>query len=733
MNNVSKDLTGSRGITRAWAVPTAICVVLAAVGWLLLLERGAARSGGAGEELTLYVSTNGDDTAAGTVDAPLASLEAARDRVRELRREKGERKTIVFIEEGVYERNKTFKLTAEDSGTAGAPVIYRGATAALDGAEEPVRLIGGRLLESFEPVTDENVPSRLPSVARGHVVRADLQAEGIRDMGRLARRGFTLGGPVAAMELFIDGRPMPLARWPNVGWATVDSIPSSDAQGVEARTIGFQHERMERWAEASEPWAFGYWYHGWADEHTPIAEVDAQNGRLTFGAEHLYGYRKNQRFYVYNILEELDSPGQWYADRETGVLYLWPPEGVRIEETEVMVSLLEEPLISTRNASHVRFEQLVLEGTRGSGVTIRDGENVQVVRSVIRNIGRDGVNIRDGREHSVVSSDLYHLAERGIHLVGGDRQTLEPAGHRAVNNHIHHFSRWARTYRAAIQMSGVGHVAEHNLIHDGPHLAINFGGNDHRIAFNEIHHVLTETDDAGALYIGRDWTGRGHVIEGNFIRHSGSHHARDHDRGVGLEKVEENVVYGPVASHGTSLIYLDDMASGVTIRGNLLHDGGRTILIGGGRDNNVEGNIIIGGDRGVRMDGRGLAWASELAKPDGRWGIWDRLKAVPFDQPPYSDRYPGLAELPDNEPYAPVGNRIFGNIILDAVSPLHFLHNVEDYAEQKDNRILTGRVQDPAALTRQEILELAGQLKSSRPTTLSALSLDRIGLNRTER
>ena len=41
---------------------------------------------------------------------------------------------------------------------------------------------------------------------------------------------------------------------------------------------------------------------------------------------HHYGYRKGQRYYAVNVLAELDSPGEWYLDRQTGMLYLWPPE-----------------------------------------------------------------------------------------------------------------------------------------------------------------------------------------------------------------------------------------------------------------------------------------------------------------------------------------------------------------------------------------------------------------------
>lgn len=703
-------------------------VAFAFVVWSLASTGSEEAARAEGEVLILHVSVNGSDGAAATVDAPLATLEGARDRIRELRRSKEwTGSVVVSIEGGIYERHNSFELTAVDSGTSAAPIIYRGVPPKTDA--EPVRLVGGRRVQSFVSVTDSEILQRLPEVAWGHVVEANLPAQGIRSLGSLERRGFTLERPVAGLELFLNHQPMPLARWPNVGWATIHSIPGPEAEEEAARTIGFSGEHLKRWAEAPDPWAFGYWYHGWADEHTPITAVDVAGETMTFGARHQYGYRKGQRFFVYNLLEELDSPGEWYLDRATGTLYFWPPDDVDLEQAEVLVSVLEEPLIQANGASHIRIENLVLEGTRDSAVRIRGGTRVELAGCTIRNVGRDGVSIHEGSDHAVLSSDLYHIGERGIRMVGGNRQTLQPGGHRAANNHIHHFSRWSRTYRAAIQLSGVGNTAEHNLIHDGPHLAINFGGNDHRIAFNEIHHVLTETDDAGALYIGRDWSARGHVIEHNIIRHSGSHHARDQDRGHGRSD-EPGLVYGPVALHGTSLVYLDDLTSGVTIRGNLLHDGGRTIMIGGGRDNVVEGNIIIGGARGIRMDGRGLTWASEMAKPDGRWGMWDRLRAVPFAEPLYRNRYPVLAELPDNDPYAPVGNRIARNIVVDAESALHFLHDVKPYAILDSNHLIQGRVNNPAALSRADLVALAGELAASTATEgCCVLPLDRVGLH----
>ena len=71
-------------------------------------------------------------------------------------------------------------------------------------------------------------------------------------------------------------------------------------------------------------------------------------------------------------------------------------------------------------------------------------------------------------------------------------------------------------------IGGFGQRASHNLIHDHPHCAILFTGNDHLIEFNEIHHIALETgDNAGAIYSGRDYTFRGNRIRYTFVHDTG--------------------------------------------------------------------------------------------------------------------------------------------------------------------------------------------------------------------
>jgi hypothetical protein len=131
-------------------------------------------------------------------------------------------------------------------------------------------------------------------------------------------------------------------------------------------------------------------------------------------------------------------------------------------------------------------------------------------------------------------------------------------------------------------MTGVGLRASHNLIHDHPHCAILYWGNDHVIEFNEIHHIALETGDVGAIYTGRDYTFRGNKVRYNFIHHTG---------GVGM---------------GSMGVYMDDCVSGTEVFGNVFYKVHWAMFIGGGRDHRVENNLFVDCDPAVRADGRGL-------------------------------------------------------------------------------------------------------------------------------
>lgn len=574
-----------------------------------------------------YVAPKGSDKNSGTKSNPFLTLERARDAVRELKHAGTIPKNglTVWLRAGDVVRTNALELTQADSGTAEGPIVWRAYP------NERVRLLGGRMLSGFKPVTDTNILARLDEKARSHVLQLNLHQLRITDFGEMKSRGFGRPGTVSHSELFFGGRPMTLARWPNDGqWEKIAGFPetsgSTDGHGGKVGELngGFFYagERPQHWKDTSNLWVHGYWAWDWANTYERVAQLDLQRHFiLTAPPFGLYGFRKGQRFQFLNILEELDEPGEWFLDQQSGALFFWPPQPLKADHgpnPEILLSLLGQPLLQLRDASHIHFQGLVLEATRANAVEIHGGSSNIISGCKIRNIGDSGVIVDGGQANGVRSCDIFDTGDGGVSLIGGDRQTLTPGGNFVENCHFQHQGRWSKCYVPAILIGGVGQRASHNLIHDHPHAAILFSGNDHLMEYNEIHHIALESGDVGAIYTGRDYSYRGNRIRYNYIHETG---------GVGM---------------GSMGVYMDDCVSGTEVFGNIFYKVHWAMFIGGGRDHNVENNIFVDCEPAVRVDGRGLdrspAWRDMVDDY-----MRKQLMAVPLKL--YRERYPALKAL----------------------------------------------------------------------------------------
>ena len=315
---------------------------------------------------------------------------------------------------------------------------------------------------------------------------------------------------------------------------------------------------------------------------------------------------------------------------------------------------------SLENVKHISFENLTVEAFRADAIRLQNCSHNRIVGCTIRNVGSWAVQVKGGTDNRVIGCEITQTGSGGINLNGGDRPKLESAGHLADNNHIHHYSRWKRMYQPAISINGVGNRVTHNLIHHAPHMAIGFSGNEHLIEFNEIHHVCQESNDAGAIYTGRDWTMRGTIIRHNFLHHINGFEGR-----------------------GCVGVYLDDMFCGTLIFGNLFYKVTRAAFIGGGRDGTVENNIFVDCEPALHIDARATGWANYHVDTTMK----DRLFAMPFQESRWADHYPQLLTLWQDDPAAPKGNVVARNIsqggrwdgVRDEARPfIHFEDNLID-------------------------------------------------------
>jgi hypothetical protein len=511
---------------------------------------------------SLYVAANGNDSAAGTIIAPFATLARARDeiRVRKSKRQLAGPVTV-FVRGGLYELSETLKLDGRDSGTAGGPIVYR------TYPHENAVMTAARAISGFVPY-------------KGKIQKADTAAHGLRG--------------VYFRQLFFEGKRMPLARRPNFdetnpyagGWAYADGKPVpmwQNIEGEDKHSFQYAAQDAREWARPEEVEVFVFPRYNWWNNIVRVKSVDPDKRRVTLAADCSYPIRPGDRYYVQNLLEELDAPGEWYLDKQSETLYFWPPE--HAESATVYAPRLRTIIELGNGTSYVTFQGLTFEYFEGTAIALNATSHCTIAANTIRDGGDyrgSAVEVDGGDHNGVVGNDIFEIGSNGIVISGGDRITLTSADNYADNNYIHHVGVFYKG-GVGVSLNGCGNRASHNLIHDTPRIAIIFNGNNLIIEYNHLHHANLETADSGIIYTGgRDWIGsRGTVVRYNYMHDS---------MGFGSENgkwVSPYLTYG---------VYLDDNAGGVDVIGNIVVRGQLALIhLHNARDNVVRNNVFVGG------------------------------------------------------------------------------------------------------------------------------------------
>ncbi|MBN2378161.1 MAG: right-handed parallel beta-helix repeat-containing protein [Sedimentisphaerales bacterium] len=608
-----------------------------------------------------YVATNGSDEWSGKfadptpekTDGPFRSMERARDEIRKLKAAglAADKTFTIVIRGGKYSFKQSFTLDSRDSGSLHFPTRY----IACPG--DKVILAGGPsiLPDAFHPVTDASILERLDPTARAKILQADLRTLSITSLESFPVK---FQGTSTQPELFFNNKRMTLARWPNEGWATIAKIIDSGACPREGdpKTNGgvfeYSGNRPSGWDVETGVWLHGYWCFDWFSETIQIKTLDSQNHRITLAAPSLYSIRQGnpspRRYYALNLLEELDSPGEYYIDCAGSLLYFWPPEP--LGNARMTLSTLKAPIVAVQDATDIILRGFIIEASLKNGIEVSGGSRVFIQACEICNTRELGISVSGGTAHKVEACDIHDTGTGGIILSGGNRKALTPAGHEAVNNHIWRFSIHKPTSSYAVQFQGVGNRAAHNLIHDAPHQAIFIGGNDHIFEYNIVHDVCMETDDCGACYKGRNPSCRGNIIRYNYW----------HDIGSPM-------------GHGNAAVYFDDGDGGDLVLGNVFFRCGEpgrgsfgTVFSHGGHNNLAENNIFIECKRALGS----APWSDQRWKnainggEDCFWNV-KLLEEVDITKPPYTEHYPGLVGFMDPQPGQDRVNRAVNNVFVN--------------------------------------------------------------------
>lgn len=582
---------------------------------------------------------------------PGDSLEGVRDAVRKLTAEQRKGGVEVVLAAGRYRLGNTLKFEAADGGAEGAPVTWR----AADGAD--VVLCGGEEIDgaAFRKVEDAETLAKLgaDNPNRGKVVWADISGmklDYLRDYKKLLGRKQEVRMPMFYPEVFVDGERMTAARWPNEGWATIEKHVDrgtmrndgsvGDALGHKKKgaekkeeprggTFKFAGDRPLRWAKAPRVWLHGFWCFDWYDSVIPVEKICAESNTITFAAMHTYGVRQGnpspRRWRAVHLLEELDAPGEFFADGESKRLYMIPKGD--LAGKRVSVAGRHYPLVSVSKAKHLRLAGLRIEEGYAQGVTVEGSSRVEITDCRITNVRLQGVTVTGSEKCRVAGCDVTETGTGGVRLEGGDRKKLVRGDNVVEDTLVRNFSQHCLTYASGVHLIGVGNTARHCEISGAPHMAVGVYGNDHLFEYNVVSNVCMSSDDAAAYYKGRNPSCRGNVARWNFWSEIGS------PRG-----------------HGNAAIYFDDGDGGDVVFGNVFYRCGEpgfggfgTVFCHGGHSNLVDNCIFVECKRPLgSAPWNQKRWESFLASPlmvkrlrqevdvtDETWtGRYPELKAI---------------------------------------------------------------------------------------------------------
>lgn len=529
----------------------------------------------------LHVAPDGNDSWTGSsaipnesgTDGPLASLAGARDAVRRIRAEHRDTGVIrVVVSNGVYQLSEPFVLEPQDSGTGSSPVVYEAAKGA-----HPV-FSGGRSIGGWKKSGKGLWKTTVP-------------------------KGWNFS------QLFINGERRTRARTPDKGYFRAEGrVPVSpkpqfgDWRDFDTLAFRFRKGDIKDWAERNDINVVTL--HFWESCRMRIASVDTANDIVRFtGGKNFAGWMvQNSRpfYYVENLREALDAPGEWYLDRKTGELWYKPLPNEDIRTAKAIapavnrfIELKGDPE-NGRFIEHVTFRGLAfryadwqLEPDGHTDIQAAVGVEAVVMGDGVRNcafeqcevshIGTCGIWLRKGcTDNRIDQCEIADTGAGGIRIGEEKLSAIELCrtfGNTVNNSYIHD---GGHIYPGAVALwigDSPSNTITHNEICDHQYTGISLGwswgynaGGDTsntRIEYNHIHHLGQGIlyDMGGVYALG---TSPDRVVSHNLI----------HD------------VYG-------GGIYPDEGSTQMTIEGNIIYRCLRgAIVINYGAENMIRNNIL---------------------------------------------------------------------------------------------------------------------------------------------
>ena len=526
------------------------------------------------QEKKIYVSLQGDDNNAGSIEEPYLSIKKAVETATGTL-SKGRNANIIF-RQGQYAFNETLVIIPKNTPGNNNKLIFK----AYDN-EKVVFSAGVEVKEWTKP---DIFPEALPEKSKGHIWVAEIPE--------------CKNGNFRFKQLFKGDEKLKRAR--SKGF--LPTVLDEDYEHIKSDELHYPDKSIRNWENLKDIEIIIRVRSPWTMNILPLKSVD-ENKKIAYTAiPATYKMTQMNRnepneelFWVENALDYLDEPGEWVLDSKSGKLYYWPEndipgphiyypllqEIIRLEGDDEKESYVRNIMFRGITFTHGERDTWAIDDIglqhdweiyNKSNALIRftNTENCIVENCEFMNSGGTGVRFDfHSMGNKVSNSEFHHLGGTAILLCGYGPGTKDVNNNNTiVNNEIHNIGEeYWHSPGIFIWQSGENKVA-HNLIYNMPYSGIVVSGprpvyfdrsrqgeagtsreilgamrwdeigkvnnpNDFQevkhllharnniIEFNEIHNVVLKMSDGNAIYLSGN--GEGTIVRNNYVHDLYSH------------------------------------------------------------------------------------------------------------------------------------------------------------------------------------------------------------------
>lgn len=578
------------------------------------------------ETIEFYVSPNGNDSNEGTLDSPFKSIAFAKETIRGLSSQERQLSINVYLREGTHTLDKTIVFGLDDSGAEDTKITYTAYKDETPIISSGIKIKGWKKLETF--------PETLPEIAKGNVWVADMPEgmdrfytlfDGDKRLARTKKEGFDFKDidyvGAKSMNVLHDKDRYLLRKLDLEGESILKSWPN-----LEDIEVGF----------APVPWTMNM---------LTLESVDEDKGEAWTVLEANAppaAKKSHTKPWVENVIDHLDTPGQWVLNTQERKIYYWPTEG---EPSNAIVApkLKEyfriEGTIDYEGATDIPTKNLIFKGLtfqhgerdswwkghkgwgiqhdwdkfdRGNAmVRFRGAEDCEITECRFTNSGGSAIRLDLHAQNITIKNNMIDfVGHMGILLCGYGPGTKDVNKNNTItNNVIHHVGTVMKMGAAIFIWQSGSNKVSNNLIHHVPRKAVGICGirvpilQKRDIDFDEGSKTIRWNEiDKSIAKEGTFWEkhtpflhAKNNIVENNEVYRALEQLADGsalNVSGAGEGNIMRNNYAHHITSHASGVMRTDDWQRGTTFENNIIYMANVSGIVHKGF-NHIVNNIMV--------------------------------------------------------------------------------------------------------------------------------------------